>query len=100
MASGHVNRTNRPNTWLHRPATQREDFLANSEPSTHGTCVMSTRSAVMSAFGAKSENNCSLRDLPVLTRSCHPLVNFAAVHNADFEPVDVVAFAPLTQENT
>jgi hypothetical protein len=25
MASGHVNRTNRPNTWLHRPATQRED---------------------------------------------------------------------------
>jgi hypothetical protein len=26
MASGHVNRTNRPNTWLHRPATQREDF--------------------------------------------------------------------------
>ena len=26
MASGHVNRTNRPNTWLHRPAMQREDF--------------------------------------------------------------------------
>ena len=26
MASGHVNRTNRPNTWLHRPATRREDF--------------------------------------------------------------------------
>jgi hypothetical protein len=26
MASGHVNRTNRPNTWLHRPATQREVF--------------------------------------------------------------------------
>src|SRR6478735_8481805 len=25
MASGHVNRTNRPNTWLHRPATRRED---------------------------------------------------------------------------
>jgi hypothetical protein len=24
MASGHVNRT-RPNTWLHRPATRRED---------------------------------------------------------------------------
>jgi hypothetical protein len=24
MASGHANRTNRPNTWLHRPATQRE----------------------------------------------------------------------------
>ena len=26
MASGHVNRTNRPNTWLHRLATRREDF--------------------------------------------------------------------------
>src|SRR6476619_3897390 len=25
MASGHVNRTNRPNTWLHRPALRRED---------------------------------------------------------------------------
>jgi len=23
MASGHANRANRPNTWLHRPATQR-----------------------------------------------------------------------------
>jgi hypothetical protein len=25
MASGHVNRANRPNTWLHRPRLQRED---------------------------------------------------------------------------
>jgi hypothetical protein len=25
MASGHVNRTNRPNTWLHRPSLLRED---------------------------------------------------------------------------
>jgi hypothetical protein len=25
MASGHVNRTQRPNTWLHRPTLQRED---------------------------------------------------------------------------
>ena len=24
MASGHANRANRPNTWLHRPATQHE----------------------------------------------------------------------------
>jgi hypothetical protein len=36
MASGHVNRANRPNTWLHRPDLQREKVLANSEPSTHG----------------------------------------------------------------
>jgi hypothetical protein len=26
MASGHVNRTNRPNTWLLRPMLQSEDF--------------------------------------------------------------------------
>jgi hypothetical protein len=25
MASGHVNRTKRPNTWLHRPACKREE---------------------------------------------------------------------------
>jgi hypothetical protein len=38
MASGHVNRIERPNTWLHRPMLQkREKALANPEPSTHGT---------------------------------------------------------------
>ena len=26
MASGHVNHTNRPHTWLHRPSLQRERF--------------------------------------------------------------------------
>jgi hypothetical protein len=36
MASGHVNRAQRPNTWLHRPSLRREILLANSEPSTHG----------------------------------------------------------------
>jgi hypothetical protein len=25
MASGHANRANRPNTWLHRPSLQREE---------------------------------------------------------------------------
>jgi hypothetical protein len=34
MASGHVNRANRRNTWLHRSDLQREKVLANSEPST------------------------------------------------------------------
>src|SRR5262245_8697470 len=37
MASGLVNRTNRPNTWLLRPLLQRvKKALANPEPSTHG----------------------------------------------------------------
>jgi hypothetical protein len=38
MASGHVNRITRPNTWLHRPMLQNvKKVLANPEPSTHGT---------------------------------------------------------------
>ena len=37
MASGHANRTNRPNTWLHRPTCDVKICLANPEPSTHGT---------------------------------------------------------------
>ena len=36
MASGHVNRANRPNTWLLRPACNVKILLANPEPSTHG----------------------------------------------------------------
>ena len=31
MASGRVNRTNRPNTWLHRPVCDVKILLANSE---------------------------------------------------------------------
>jgi hypothetical protein len=37
MASSHVNRIYRPNTWQHRPSLRRDDSLANPEPSTHGT---------------------------------------------------------------
>jgi len=38
MASGHVNRIKRPNTWLHRPMLHNvKKALANPEPSTHGT---------------------------------------------------------------
>jgi hypothetical protein len=36
MASGHVNRIRRPDTWLHRPMLQNvKKVLANPEPSTH-----------------------------------------------------------------
>jgi hypothetical protein len=44
MASGHVNRIKRPNTWLHRPMLQNvKKALANAEPSTHGTFAFATR---------------------------------------------------------
>ena len=51
MASGHVNRTQRPNTWLHRPTLRREDFLANSEPSTHGPSLPRRTFAFASVIG-------------------------------------------------
>jgi hypothetical protein len=36
MASGHVNRIKRPDTWLHRPMLRNvKKVLANPEPSTH-----------------------------------------------------------------
>ena len=53
MASGHVNRTQRPNTWLHRPSLQREILLANSEPSTHGPVRHPVRRTEMPAFGGE-----------------------------------------------
>jgi hypothetical protein len=51
MASGHVNRTNRPNTWLHRPSLRVTIPLANPEPSTHGTFATSQERGSTSAFG-------------------------------------------------
>ena len=43
MASGHVNRAKRPNTWQHRPKPAYvKKALANPEPSTHGTLLPRT----------------------------------------------------------
>ena len=56
MASGHVNRIKRPNTWLHRPMLQNvKKGLANPEPSTHGTnrTTSDVRSSV--TIGAKAD---------------------------------------------
>jgi 4-aminobutyrate aminotransferase-like enzyme len=40
MASGHMNRVKRPDTWLHRPMLQNvKKILANPEPSTHGHTI-------------------------------------------------------------
>ena len=51
MASGHVNRIKRPNTWLHRPMLQNvKKALANPEPSTHGTFRTCRRTVKMSVY--------------------------------------------------
>jgi hypothetical protein len=55
MASGHVNRINRPNTWLHRPRLQNvKKALANSEPSTHGTSRTFTRRPLFGRYREQS----------------------------------------------
>jgi hypothetical protein len=57
MASGHVNRVKRPNTWLHRPMLQNvKKVLANPEPSTHGTNAKCGPHRATSEFGGKAEN--------------------------------------------
>jgi hypothetical protein len=41
MASGHVSRIKRPNTWLHRPMLQNvKKAIANTGSSTHGSLAM------------------------------------------------------------
>ena len=51
MASGHMNRVKRPDTWLHRPMLQNvKKVLANPEPSTHGTFRTSGNVRPMSAL--------------------------------------------------
>jgi hypothetical protein len=58
MASGPVCRTQRPNTWLHRPMLHTfKKVLANSEPSTHGekrTCRFAVQ---MSAYDPKRKSS-------------------------------------------
>ena len=56
MASGHVNRIKRPNTWLHRPMLQNvKKALANPEPSTHGTFETCRRMITMSVYGGRAK---------------------------------------------
>jgi len=56
MASGHVNRIKRPNTWLHRPMLQNvKKALANPEPSTHGTFATCRMTLIKSANRGRPE---------------------------------------------
>jgi hypothetical protein len=86
MASGHVNRANRPDTWLHRPILQNvKKPLANPEPSTHGTTRKSQPERLMSASGGKPENICSQRVFRVLTRTGHGCLSWHRWVHPDFK---------------
>ena len=49
MASGHVNRTQRPNTWLHRPSLRRED--SPCQPGAVQTWPIATLTALQKNVG-------------------------------------------------
>jgi hypothetical protein len=68
MASGHVNRANRPNTWPLRPMLQSED-----SPCQAGAvrCCRFTMSAVRSGVWAEPDYMCSLRAFRILTHNRH-----------------------------
>jgi hypothetical protein len=66
MASGHVNRIKRPDTWLHRPMLQNvKKVLANPEPSTHGTKRTSRDVRNLVAIGRKADMAVTSADFPV-----------------------------------
>ena len=53
MASGHVNRVNRPNTWLHRPMLQNVKKLLPTRSRPHIETDLRRLSAIWSLTGAK-----------------------------------------------
>jgi len=63
MASGHVNRANRPNTWLHRPTLQREESPCQSG-------AVHTWHKAASAARAKADIRCQAAK-PANDRSGH-----------------------------
>jgi hypothetical protein len=58
MASGHVNRANRPNTWPQPTSCIVKKTLASREPSTHGTSLPTDADKVRSAPESEAGNAC------------------------------------------
>jgi hypothetical protein len=55
MASGHVNRANRPNTWPQPTSCTVKKTLASREPSTHGTSETNGLGQFESATGVRPD---------------------------------------------
>ena len=62
MASGPVSRTDRPNTWLLRPALRRDQSLDSREPSTHGPCRTYRTRRSTSAYWGRADELCTSHD--------------------------------------
>ena len=83
MASGHVNRTKRPNTWLHRPMLQNvKKALANPEPSTHGTFETCRPSLSDVRFQGKTGSSRPTTKMTRLTPSGQETPLFVAMHGS------------------
>ena len=67
MASGHVNRTNRPNTWAHRPI-----------------CIGEKSPCQLGAVHTWGYNglDADMPPWPSLTHLCHSTSNLAALHSS------------------
>jgi len=64
MASGHMNRVKRPDTWLHRPRLQNvKKVLANPEPSTHDPSATLAGSKFRSAAVSYATVVCAIFDI-------------------------------------
>jgi hypothetical protein len=72
MASGHVNRAKRPNTWQHRPKPAYvKKALANPEPSTHGTKQTCPGDRMMSAVKGRADIGTASAQVGLPTRFGH-----------------------------
>src|SRR5665648_1036897 len=74
MASGHANRANRPNTWLHRPTLRRE--VLTCQPGAVHTWHLAdslSESPARSLLGAKQTFPATTQTMPI-SISAHPPV--------------------------
>jgi hypothetical protein len=86
MASGHVNRINRPNTWLHRPTCKREKRPCQlGAVHTWHNATFCCDASILSLLDAKrtSRERRERADVTRLTRSGHEAAFFVALHAID-----------------
>jgi hypothetical protein len=101
MASGHVNRTQRPNTWLHRPSLQREDSPCQlGAVHTWPTALLSATQRYVCDWGL-SGNRADTSDVQQLTPKAtfrHPVllpwIDLSWRSLASEDVILVILFAP------
>jgi hypothetical protein len=81
MASGHVNRTYRPNTWLHRPSLRREDFSCQpgAVHTWHETDML--QRSVHVCYQGKNGPTSDAPQGPLMTHSGSQASHFAVTHS-------------------